>query len=612
MPRNSSGVYQLPAGNPVVSGTLVESVWANSTMSDMAQALTDSLDRFGRSTMAAPLLLNDGTVASPGLAFGAESSTGLFRKSSKVLGVAAGGTEVATFTQAGIVVAGTIAAGGNITTSGSITAGSIATSAAFTLVDGTPALPGLAFTADTNLGLYRPAADVLGIAANGANVASFDVDGIAMPGGGRIKGIAGRLLFNKTTDDGVTPHQFTGALRINGTTAGTLGVRRGGASGATINAGYDAFVIESDTAVGMTLATTAAASSIIAFAAPAGPSQGWMRYDHAAALMDWGVAAGQRLRLSASQLISAVSIIGPDGSAGAPGYGFSGEATTGLYRYAAGAIGFAGAGAVMATLGAGGLYVGSASAQLAAGGRGLMEANGATSCALGLDVAGANVANLYATPTLVDLTSVPALRFITNGNERARFTAAPGGQNELLIGTTTAINSSSGRGILAINGNSGAYLGLDSATVNRAYLYATSAQFQIRATAVPIQIGVGGDSIVIDVNNVAAYAGNEIGYRDLPQGIKSAPYTLTAADRGTCVRADGACSSVTVPQLATNSVVSICNNTTAITVVASGVTFRWGTGVINNGTTRTLAVNGLMTLFWLAPTVVLLTGTGIS
>lgn len=43
MPRDASGNYTLPAGNPVVTATTISSSWANSTMSDIASALTDSI-----------------------------------------------------------------------------------------------------------------------------------------------------------------------------------------------------------------------------------------------------------------------------------------------------------------------------------------------------------------------------------------------------------------------------------------------------------------------------------------------------------------------------------------------------------------------------------------
>jgi len=48
MPRNAQGLYTLPAGNPVVPGTIIESVWANDTMADMADALTGCDFRIGR------------------------------------------------------------------------------------------------------------------------------------------------------------------------------------------------------------------------------------------------------------------------------------------------------------------------------------------------------------------------------------------------------------------------------------------------------------------------------------------------------------------------------------------------------------------------------------
>ena len=66
MPRNPQGIYSLPAGNPVVSGTLIESTWANPTMSDIAAALTGSVPRDGSAGMQAQLLLVDQTANPPG------------------------------------------------------------------------------------------------------------------------------------------------------------------------------------------------------------------------------------------------------------------------------------------------------------------------------------------------------------------------------------------------------------------------------------------------------------------------------------------------------------------------------------------------------------------
>lgn len=56
MPRNGSGVYSLPGGiNPVVTQTLITSNWANTTMNDLAAAITASIARDGQSPPTANL-----------------------------------------------------------------------------------------------------------------------------------------------------------------------------------------------------------------------------------------------------------------------------------------------------------------------------------------------------------------------------------------------------------------------------------------------------------------------------------------------------------------------------------------------------------------------------
>ena len=55
MSRNGSGVYSLPAGNPVVTGTAISSTWANNTLSDIASALTGSLAADGQTSLTGNL-----------------------------------------------------------------------------------------------------------------------------------------------------------------------------------------------------------------------------------------------------------------------------------------------------------------------------------------------------------------------------------------------------------------------------------------------------------------------------------------------------------------------------------------------------------------------------
>lgn len=67
MPRNGSSVYSLPAGNPVVAGTVIATTWANTTLTDIATALTNSLSTDG-STASVSLsgkTMTGGTFSGP-------------------------------------------------------------------------------------------------------------------------------------------------------------------------------------------------------------------------------------------------------------------------------------------------------------------------------------------------------------------------------------------------------------------------------------------------------------------------------------------------------------------------------------------------------------------
>lgn len=79
MPRDINGVYSLPSGNPVAPGTTIEDSWANSTLADIAQAITDSLSRTGQGGMQYPLTFGDGTLANPGISWTNEPASGFYR-----------------------------------------------------------------------------------------------------------------------------------------------------------------------------------------------------------------------------------------------------------------------------------------------------------------------------------------------------------------------------------------------------------------------------------------------------------------------------------------------------------------------------------------------------
>ncbi len=71
MSRNGSGTYTLPAGNPVVTGTAISSSWANTTLNDIATALTGSVASDGQTPMTGPLAMGGNKIT--GLAAGAGS-----------------------------------------------------------------------------------------------------------------------------------------------------------------------------------------------------------------------------------------------------------------------------------------------------------------------------------------------------------------------------------------------------------------------------------------------------------------------------------------------------------------------------------------------------------
>jgi hypothetical protein len=62
MSRNGSGTYSLPAGNPVVTNTTISSTWANTTLSDIATALTNSLAADGQTTATGNLQMGNNKI----------------------------------------------------------------------------------------------------------------------------------------------------------------------------------------------------------------------------------------------------------------------------------------------------------------------------------------------------------------------------------------------------------------------------------------------------------------------------------------------------------------------------------------------------------------------
>ena len=136
--------------------------------------------------------------------------------------------------EGGQYVRKTLVAGANITineTANAITI--IGDEGQISLQDGTAAAPSLFFTNDTDTGIYRPAANTLGISVSGTQVAYFDENGLTVPSAGVVAGgsiHAGNgnannpsLSFDGDQDTGFFRHQPNEiGIALGGTQYATL------------------------------------------------------------------------------------------------------------------------------------------------------------------------------------------------------------------------------------------------------------------------------------------------------------------------------------------------------------------------------------------------------
>lgn len=141
--RNTAGNYTLPLGNPVVSGTVITSTWANATMGDLKNEMTNSLSRDGYGGMRAPLKVPDGSSVLPSLTFTSDPNSGLYLAGGNDVRMSVASTDVFKYAPAGntsyaalscekgAVVTNSTANGAGLTTTGNGTgAGVVATGGA--------------------------------------------------------------------------------------------------------------------------------------------------------------------------------------------------------------------------------------------------------------------------------------------------------------------------------------------------------------------------------------------------------------------------------------------------------------------------------------------------
>lgn len=128
MPRNGSGSYSLPTGNPVVSGTVIESTWANNTLNDIATELTNSLSRTGAGGMTAAFRAADGSSSVPGISWSNETTSGFYRAGSNDFRFVIATSLLQKWTASGTEITGTLSVSGNATLSSNTTLSSLTAS----------------------------------------------------------------------------------------------------------------------------------------------------------------------------------------------------------------------------------------------------------------------------------------------------------------------------------------------------------------------------------------------------------------------------------------------------------------------------------------------------
>jgi len=107
MSYNGSGTYVPPAGQPVATGTVIQSATFNTLVTDIGNTFNNVLPRDGQAPMQGQLKLIDGTSSVPSIAFNSDASTGIFRPTSGNLALTVSGVETLRINSAGRVLVGT-------------------------------------------------------------------------------------------------------------------------------------------------------------------------------------------------------------------------------------------------------------------------------------------------------------------------------------------------------------------------------------------------------------------------------------------------------------------------------------------------------------------------
>jgi hypothetical protein len=304
MPRNSNGDYTLPAGNPVVTGTTISSTWANTTLADIGNALTDSLSRSGDGSMTAPLLLDDGAIGAPALSWGNETTSGLYRAGAGDFRWAIGGADKIQITTNGLGVA-----------------------------DGAVGTPSLFFVSDPDTGIYRFGTNSISLALGGLEYWRF----VNTPNGQLLggNGTVALPLYSFLNDPDTGMYRFS-ADNLAFTVGGTLTFNT---SIANTNVNVGVFRVQDGTASDPSLTFVN------------DPDTGFYRVSSNVFRVTAGTSPVLEFDGNTSVAVKTLTLMAiQDGTAGIPGISFVNDLNTGMYRVGADQLGFSAGGVVNAVI----------------------------------------------------------------------------------------------------------------------------------------------------------------------------------------------------------------------------------------------------------------------
>ena len=106
MARNGSGT--MSPLSTVSNGTTIDAPTHNALVSDICSEITNSVAKDGQTTLTGQFKAANGTVAAPGISFGSDIDTGLYRIGGDNVGFACAGAKVLDISATGLAVTGTV------------------------------------------------------------------------------------------------------------------------------------------------------------------------------------------------------------------------------------------------------------------------------------------------------------------------------------------------------------------------------------------------------------------------------------------------------------------------------------------------------------------------